>query len=1142
MPTANRRRFVPQAIRYFLAQDYPHKELVVVDDGADHVADLMPDDLRVRYIRLSGRRTLGAKRNECVEASRGDLIMHWDDDDWMSPRRISLQAESLLRAGAEVCGVREMLFYEMAADRVWLYVYPPQQRSWLAGGSLLYTREFWRRSPFPNIQVASDTRFVWGRKLERAVALPDSTFYVAMIHPGNTSAKSCRGSCWKRWPGDLRTVMGDDLDFYRGTFPAERQAPPRTVPVAPVATVAPGPPPTYSIIMVAHNARAMTQMAVLRTLRHTAQHAARLVVVDNASSDGTQEWLAVMAERGDLDLIRSASNIGHGPGLELARRQLRAPYLVTLDSDAFPLADDWLPRLRARLDEGAKVAGVLHHRGYVHPSCLMIARETLEEYGLSFLNEKSGKAALDVGERISVEIKRRGGRIAGLRRTGAQRRGSASEPVYLGSEYEGIVYHQWYTTRAATIPPGLPVDDVPRNAIELSLREVLEGHQQRELELTVIVGVRSGGDAARERNMKACLRALNLQSLERWRYRMVVVEQDRAPRLEGALAPLADRYIFARNCGPYNRGWAFNIGAVHATGRKGVLCLMDADLLVPADFLRRHLATMQAGQRALLPYREVVYLDRATTERAIKDRLAAPHGKMDERRYPGRAIRTARGGCIWIDAGLYHEIGGHDERFQGWGAEDRDFWNRLSRAVAVPCQPDRLLHLDHARSSMTDQHARNNQRLRAQLAAGSIGQSSRPIGDLNLYASEANAAPARFGRNSASVGPGGGEVGQRECGPWHRWDQARIERIVLNEKKQHSSPRGKLASKLVQIGDSLLDVGCGPGALWLHLEPHRPRLSWTGVDVTAGMLAAARRLFPQVPVGRADAGALPFPEGSFDLVLLRHVIEHLPPSLQQKSISEAIRVARRAVVLDLFTPPRRLAADLEMLSTRAGWPVQERSTIAGASGETDEILIMKPAGLAPAPAQPLKISIIMPTYHRAHTIFRTIETIKAQTYADWELIVIDNAATGNYRFDDPRIRIYRHDQRIGSSYARNQGLQYVTGDAVCFFDDDDDMFPAYLEQFATALKQNPHARLVRCAIFLKDGRKVFGYGTQMCCLRREFATPTWTGGGPGQDNRYYHGIIAANRWSEARGDIVVLPEAMCRANGDPVGGLRLGRY
>jgi glycosyltransferase involved in cell wall biosynthesis len=73
MPTANRRAFVPRAVGHFLRQDYPHKELVILDDGADSVSDLIPDDVRVRYVRAERKQPIGAKRNACVELTRGDL-------------------------------------------------------------------------------------------------------------------------------------------------------------------------------------------------------------------------------------------------------------------------------------------------------------------------------------------------------------------------------------------------------------------------------------------------------------------------------------------------------------------------------------------------------------------------------------------------------------------------------------------------------------------------------------------------------------------------------------------------------------------------------------------------------------------------------------------------------------------------------------------------------------------------------------------------------------------------------------------------------------------------------------------------------------------------------------------------------------
>src|SRR5262249_23901876 len=88
MPTADRRKFVPKAISYFQAQDYPNKELIIIDDGAESAVDLVPNDPLIRYIRLYAKKTVGAKRNMACEEARGEIIAHWDDDDWMASWRL----------------------------------------------------------------------------------------------------------------------------------------------------------------------------------------------------------------------------------------------------------------------------------------------------------------------------------------------------------------------------------------------------------------------------------------------------------------------------------------------------------------------------------------------------------------------------------------------------------------------------------------------------------------------------------------------------------------------------------------------------------------------------------------------------------------------------------------------------------------------------------------------------------------------------------------------------------------------------------------------------------------------------------------------------------------------------------------------
>jgi glycosyltransferase involved in cell wall biosynthesis len=225
MPTADRRRFVPLAIQNFLQQDYPNRELVILDDGKDSVADLLPPDGRIKYSRIPQRQTVGAKRNQCIRASQGDLIVHWDDDDWVAPHRIRYQVEAMLREGAEVCGLRQMLFHDLSTSKTWLYTYPPNLRTWLVGGSLLYTRSFWQRSPFPDVQVGEDSRFLWKQTHGKLAVLPDYRFYVAMIHSANTSPKICSDPYWTQSSEDPRVIMGNVFDLYHaGRSTASPQA------------------------------------------------------------------------------------------------------------------------------------------------------------------------------------------------------------------------------------------------------------------------------------------------------------------------------------------------------------------------------------------------------------------------------------------------------------------------------------------------------------------------------------------------------------------------------------------------------------------------------------------------------------------------------------------------------------------------------------------------------------------------------------------------------------------------------------------------------------------------------------------------------------------------------------------------------
>lgn len=120
------------------------------------------------------------------------------------------------------------------------------------------------------------------------------------------------------------------------------------------------------------------------------------------------------------------------------------------------------------------------------------------------------------------------------------------------------------------------------------------------------------------------------------------------------------------------------------------------------------------------------------------------------------------------------------------------------------------------------------------------------------------------------------------------------------------------------------------------------------------------------------------------------------------------------------------------------------------------------------------ISVIVPTYNRAALIHETLASIFEQTYADYEVLVVDDGSDdGTYEtlasYGD-RIR-YLRIQHAGASVARNAGMALARGDTVAFLDSDDRWTPTFLEKMTAALTAAPGAGFAYCdyAMFSRDG-------------------------------------------------------------------------
>lgn len=105
--------------------------------------------------------------------------------------------------------------------------------------------------------------------------------------------------------------------------------------------------------------------------------------------------------------------------------------------------------------------------------------------------------------------------------------------------------------------------------------------------------------------------------------------------------------------------------------------------------------------------------------------------------------------------------------------------------------------------------------------------------------------------------------------------------------------------------------------------------------------------------------------------------------------------------------------------------------------------------------------MITPTYNRAHTLGKAIASVLAQTYTNWELIVVDDGSTDNTKeligsLEDERIH-YEHTDNGGPSRARNYGIKHAKGEWVMYLDSDDELLPKCIETMLEWAAKNPQA-------------------------------------------------------------------------------------
>ena len=105
------------------------------------------------------------------------------------------------------------------------------------------------------------------------------------------------------------------------------------------------------------------------------------------------------------------------------------------------------------------------------------------------------------------------------------------------------------------------------------------------------------------------------------------------------------------------------------------------------------------------------------------------------------------------------------------------------------------------------------------------------------------------------------------------------------------------------------------------------------------------------------------------------------------------------------------------------------------------------------------VSIIMPSYNTAAYIEETLKSVFAQTYTNWEVIIVDDCSTDNTleildKIKDKRVHVYVNEQNSGAAVSRNRALRKAKGQWIAFLDSDDLWKPEKLEKQIAFMEKN----------------------------------------------------------------------------------------
>jgi hypothetical protein len=207
-PTYNRQKLFDIALHNILATDYPKDKIewIVVEDNekTPHMVgeklmsfQVQVPEVKIKYIPIEGRMTIGEKRNVAVENASNDIVLFMDDDDHYPEtsfrRRVAWLTRGVKRGekgGANIACCTTLALYDLrtgiSAVNVPPFEIPFAQR--ISEATLTFRKSAWVERKFPHVSIAEGEDWISGRE-DQVIEIPPQQIIVAFTHGQNQSSR-----------------------------------------------------------------------------------------------------------------------------------------------------------------------------------------------------------------------------------------------------------------------------------------------------------------------------------------------------------------------------------------------------------------------------------------------------------------------------------------------------------------------------------------------------------------------------------------------------------------------------------------------------------------------------------------------------------------------------------------------------------------------------------------------------------------------------------------------------------------------------------------------------------------------------------------------------------------------------------------